>query len=798
MGKIVMLLMNREVPTSYVFLLFVVVLGLSILHLRKFRNKGKECAEYVDLSLDFFNEDNRYLSIKDEEKRYFLVNRAFLALHGKEEEVFLGKRDRELIDEDLAALMEAMDEKVLSNAQVVEEEIASRGRVYRVRKFPVRLPGKRKGIGVNALDITEDVEYQQVKDRIIRRNEILIEAFEKEFATSHDQMDYVLNQALALTESDYGYIYFYDAEKKLFSLENFAIQGRVSSKRRSFRQNYRLENMGLWSQSVVSRQPMIYNRMKRGERQNQLGENTFNLMTVPVLLEDQVVAVVGVANNPKGYGKTDAEELSILMTGAFTAKERREFTVALKAANQDLQENKEKLTLILNSSTEGIYGMDTEGRFTFVNESALHLLGYDKMEELIGKNCHELIHHQRKNGEPYPAEDCSIYQAIPRGETVTSEEEIFLRKDGTSFAVRFSAHPQMSGREITGAVVTFSDITTRKIQEENVRYLTYHDPLTGLYNRAYLDKVYRELEDPVQEPLCIVVGDVNGLKLSNDIFGHARGDLFLKRIAEVIQRTIREEDLVFRVGGDEFYIFLRNTLEDDARRVMERITEAVEKEDYKGVRGSISLGLSLKDQGKTTLEEALNDAEQNMYREKTLRAKMEGKRQFSYLISQLMHYPTERTHAENTRTYASAIGKVLSLPQDRQKALEDAAYLHDVGKIPAIFNHNLGEPAVYPTRKDHAVVGYRILNSFEETLDIAKAVLSHHEKWNGTGYPKGLSGEEIPLSSRIIAVAEKYDRLTCGSYGEALSQEKALEKIRQHRGVTLDPAVVDALIVSLG
>ncbi len=194
-----------------------------------------------------------------------------------------------------------------------------------------------------------------------------------------------------------------------------------------------------------------------------------------------------------------------------------------------------------------------------------------------------------------------------------------------------------------------------------------------------------------------------------------------------------------------------------------------------------------------TLEEVLNDAEKNMYREKTLRAKMEGKRQLSYLISELMNYPKERAHAENTRKYARAIGETLQLKPDELRALEDAAYLHDVGKIPTLLGKNKGELGFYPTRKDHAVIGYRILNSFEETADIAKAVLSHHEKWNGTGYPKGLTGEEIPLISRIIAVAEKFDRLTGISYGKPISIEEALHHLDQEKGETLDPKVVNAL-----
>lgn len=782
---------NLEIPVEVLMILLVMTLGIFIIYALKHRSGREECDEYVNLAMDFFEADNRYLSFKDTEKKYFMVNKAFLQLHDMDEEAFIGKTDKEVFDEELAVSLERLDEEVLSTKKTVEEVIFAKERVYRFHKFPVRLPGKKEGIGINVEDITDDIRYEQELARIIRRNEILINAFAKDFASSHEQLDYVLYQALELTGSDYGYIYLYDEEKKLFSLENFAIEGKVSSKRRTYKQNYRLENMGLWSQSVKTKEPHVFNREKKSARRVE-EDDFFNLMTVPVILEDHVVAVVGVANNPKGYTKQDTEELSLLMTGVWNAKDRREFTLALRDMNRDLLENKEKLTLILNSSAEGIYGMDTEGNFIFINQSALDLLGYDQVEELIGKNCHETIHHMRKDGSPYPEEDCRIYEAIPKGITVTTEEEVFVKKDGTTFSVRYSAHPQKRGGKIIGAVITFSDITERKKREEDVLYLTYHDPLTGLHNRAYLEKVYEDLEKVENYPLSVVVGDVNGLKLSNDIFGHHRGDLFLKRIADVIKYSIRTEDLVFRVGGDEFYLFLRNTTEEDARTVMERIQTAVEKEDFQGVRGSISLGLFVKTDETMSLEEVLNDAEQNMYREKTLRAKLEGKKQLSYLISQLMSYPRERAHAENTRTYAKAIGETMNLRQDEMKALEEAAYLHDVGKIPTLLGKRNGE-TFYPTRKDHAVIGYRILNSFEETADIAKVVLSHHEKWDGSGYPKGLVGEEIPLHARIIAVAEKFDRLTGVTYEEKLSKEEALLQLEREKGKTLDPIVVDAL-----
>lgn len=124
---------------------------------------------------------------------------------------------------------------------------------------------------------------------------------------------------------------------------------------------------------------MIYNGEEDTSHEELLhGASAFHMMTVPVIMEEKIFAVVGVANNPSGYQIMEAEELPLLMTGVWHAKERREYIVELRKINWSLVETKEKLTLILNFSAEGIYGMDTNGKFTFINESALNLLGYTK------------------------------------------------------------------------------------------------------------------------------------------------------------------------------------------------------------------------------------------------------------------------------------------------------------------------------------------------------------------------------------------------------------------------------------
>jgi len=785
---------NRELLLIFLQLVLLVLALYFYVQYKRIKIKDASTQRYVEMGLRFFDEDNRFLCIKDEELKYFLLNKAYISVLGKKKEDLQGKTDEEVFDEELAMKFHKIDRKILETGEKFDQVVDYYGRTYRMHKLPLILPNGRKGIGAYTEDITDAQNRRKDRERIIRRNEVLLDVAAKEFSSSHEQLDYVLNKALAMTESTYGYIYLYNEEDQIFILENFSKEGVVTPKRKAAQQMYRLDRMGLWSESVRTRKPMIYNGInEKGDEDQTDSLISFNMMTVPVIIEDQILAVIGVANNPKGYQTVEADELSILMTGVWNAIERRESTVELLKANQDLDLNKERLTLILNSAAEGIYGMNIDGNFTFINKSALMLLGYEDASEVMGRNCHDLIHHSTKEGVSVSRENCKIYESNREGDIITTEDEVFYRKDGSCFDARYSAHPKILDGKIIGSVVTFSDITERKKHDEDILYLSYHDTLTGLYNRTYLEHISAELEQEKYLPLSVVVGDVNGLKLSNDIFGHKKGDEFLKKIAQIIRENTREEDILFRVGGDEFYLFMKNTSEETSRTIMDRISSSICEEDFHGVRGGISLGLSVMKSLEVSLDHVMSDAEQEMYREKTMTKSNDNTRQLKSFVDIIMRSEEERVHAENTVKTVEEIGRTLSLSIEEMIKLKDAAYMHDIGIITQMMSEKENGYGLFKSQ-DHALIGYRILNSFEKTMDIARIVLSHHEKWNGSGYPNGLKGEDIPLLSRIITVAERFDRLTSKYSASPITEEDAFSVMKMESGTILDGSLVDLLI----
>lgn len=158
----------------------------------------------------------------------------------------------------------------------------------------------------------------------------------------------------------------------------------------------------------------------------------------------------------------DQEGRPVRMAGTHTDISER------KRAEEEIRENKEKLHLILDSTAEAIYGLDLNGNCTYCNAACVNLLRYSRPDELIGRNMHTLIHHTRKDGKPFPVEDCRIFQAFQRGEGTHVDDEVLWRADSTSFAAEYWSYPQYRDGAIVGAVVTFLDITQRRDIEERL------------------------------------------------------------------------------------------------------------------------------------------------------------------------------------------------------------------------------------------------------------------------------------------------------------------------------------------
>jgi PAS domain S-box/diguanylate cyclase (GGDEF) domain/uncharacterized domain HDIG len=513
------------------------------------------------------------------------------------------------------------------------------------------------------------------------------------------------------------------------------------------------------------------------------------LQRVEIARKDEVGIVASSFNNMAEKMNQFVKDLELKV------KER---TAELESANEALNKTKENLYLILDSTAEGIFGVDIYGNCTFCNNSCLQLLGYQEQSDLLGKNLYTLIHHTEGAGKLIAKEDYDLLKSIQAGEKITATNKFLRRKDNTDFIAEYHSYPQYKDGVIIGAVITFLDITLRKKNEEQINYLSSHDFMTGLINRRRFEDELKRMDSEAYLPISILFADLNGLKLVNDVFGHAAGDMLIRKSAAVLEKVCRANDIAARVGGDEFIVLLPNTDADEAKRIVEEIKIELDKEKIQAVKCSMALGFDTKTETVQEIEKVMGNAESEMYKEKLLSRKLFGSDTIKSIINTLqLKHPKEKDHSEIVAYLCEKMGQELGMSEADIKRLKDAGYLHDIGKIAIeeeIINKETLTEEEERKLQQHPVVGYRILKIFDDTLDLAAGIYSHHENWDGSGYPKALKGTEIPLIARIVAIVDAYEEELSSDNRSKESKDKIVKALQTEAGKRFDPILVEAFI----
>ncbi|QPG60304.2 EAL domain-containing protein [Shewanella eurypsychrophilus] len=300
-------------------------------------------------------------------------------------------------------------------------------------------------------------------------------------------------------------------------------------------------------------------------------------------------------------------------------------------------EQKHLMTDILNSTAEAIYGIDLNGNCIFANPTCINILGYTDIDQLLGKNMHDLIHYKHADFTPYKLEDCPIYGVLSSSEGVHVDAEKLWRADGTGFTSEYWSYPIEREGKTIGAVVTFLDTTDREKAAELIRHQAHYDTLTDLPNRFLaLERLSQMLEESERsnENIAVLFLDLDDFKKINDSLGHETGDKLLIEAAERLRTSIRNGDTVGRLGGDEFIILLHGLkLATDVRPVAEHLINSFRKPFIVGVRELVltaSIGISIYPADGQTASELLRNADSAMYH-----AKEQGRNTYSYFTDKM-------------------------------------------------------------------------------------------------------------------------------------------------------------------
>ena len=467
-----------------------------------------------------------------------------------------------------------------------------------------------------------------------------------------------------------------------------------------------------------------------------------------------------------------------------------------KKAEKELRYQKECFETLFKNSFEAIALLDKNHEIIEVNSEFERVFRFSS-EEIRGKNIDLLL----APGEKL-AEAREITKSVYNGKPICVETTRYS-KSGRPIHVQIKGVPVVIDNEVVGVYGIYDDITERKLYEERLKYLGMHDVLTTLYNRNYFEENLRRLDTKRQLPLSIIIGDVNGLKLVNDAFGHDEGDKLLKRIAKIFKRICRSEDIVCRLGGDEFAFIFPQTDEYVAEEICDRIRKKCHRDGNEPIPFSVAFGVATKRFENENMLDIFKDAEDRMYRNKLL----ESKSSRSSIISSLQKTLSEKTHetdqhCQRLKEHALIIGRALGLSVSSLDELVLLTTLHDVGKV-AIPEQILQKASPlteeeWEVMKKHAEIGHRIAQAAPELLSIADKILYHHERWDGTGYPHGLHKTDIPLSSRILAIVDAFDVMINGRpYKPALTIAGAKAELIKCAGTQFDPQLVNIFVRSL-
>lgn len=464
----------------------------------------------------------------------------------------------------------------------------------------------------------------------------------------------------------------------------------------------------------------------------------------------------------------------------------------------DLTQREDLYRTIFHESPLGFVHVNSDGIVTDCNAAFLAIFGFDR-DEVLGVCL---------------AEECglNIYPRFKRAAVDavvgvhSRHESQFQSKDETYEGwVSVSFSPVRSDNQtFLGAVGIVEDITDARRTEERVTFVSSHDALTGLFNRRACEEAIHYLDKAENFPLGVVYADLNCLKLANDAFGHSEGDRLLKSTADILRGAASEGDYVYRWGGDEFMVLLKNTPLSGVASRVKKITRKCNTWHGEGfVHPSLALGFSAKIFPEQDLGEVIKEAEDGMYSNK-LRNGGAARLRILESLEERMH--NMRGCAVGNRERRMVMWGEWAL--SNLDVLGDPEHFrllcryHDIGLLASseeldMINRDPSGDKVAPPMQ-HMAVGYRIARSIAEIAPVAEQVLAHHEWWDGMGYPNQLRGEEIPYISRLVSLFDTMEAMiSIPPDDEKRSFGEILDALEACRGRQFDPVMTTELVSRL-
>ena len=446
--------------------------------------------------------------------------------------------------------------------------------------------------------------------------------------------------------------------------------------------------------------------------------------------------------------------------------------------------------VILDYLAEPILLFDYEG---ILADYTIH------MKELFPESA--LKTRQNQNGKPLTRAHFMEYAGIREIDNLSEAKEfehIMETKHGKRiFHCKYDCL-QDKGK-VVGYSLVFHDVTSLKEAYYALEQSITYDKLTGFFNKRSFYSQIPQWEDDRYWPVTTAVFNINNLQVINDSYGTEYGDQVMLALGAILKKYIGAEHFIAKVDGGDIVAVFENTDQEHCIEICEKIRNKMETvlEDNPI---TLEYGVAEKTDDSLSVEKAFKNARNSMRKKKMLRDTSASRALVDSLKQTLSEsdYETEE-HVERTREMAARLGKEMGLSDSDIAKLELLAVLHDIGKVAIPHSVLLKKGKLNDEERkimqEHTVKGYRIAKSSPELEEIADCILSHHEKWDGTGYPNGLKGEEIPLLARVISAVDSHDVMVHNRpYHTAMPEQAAIDELKACAGTQFDPHVVEVFV----